>query len=456
MNQFGNIEFKEINPSTSSRKTPEIQLKFKMAFMEQHGSNRELVHSFPATAEELPEGVQAAVAKEIRNVVKTTLLCHPINEGTFESNRFTVISLFNRPDNLWKKYNTAVSNYREEEDSQKLNMACKIAAAAIQLRNDPLSLKMTVVEDSPDIVKMTELSFDEFNALRELDWLLRHKSDQKTPMLSSKQFDNDEMLKQFLEDMTNAEFLGFLPSSWYEGHRMWKCAQLYKKQHHMNLMFVKQSGNENWNNIVDDFETKVLEGQILSHENSCNKFAVDIYCCTINKFKEVYPGKDSEDFLLCMKKVACFLNMSSISSRNWYGFVASERMFGEFLSSIEKEDYGYCNPGKLTKKRLFSCASSVFRAIEPTAAFCLRDRLKIVPQMITKIFYIEKGARYLSLDHSDISVSEHLFHVLTVLGSNNQYVHNRNSIPRAFKATEIILELKKHETVLDESGEENE
>lgn len=140
-----------------------------------------------------------------------------------------------------------------------------------------------------------------------------------------------------------------------------------------------------------------------------------------------------------MQKISDFLKMSSISKINWVKLVAVQTKFESFLGNLDEANQLYDNPGKITRPRLFACASSLYPAYEPLAVFGVANRLATVPKMIALIYKIEKEKGSLSTIAKTTRTSEHLVHLLLTLGAQYPYVYNRNGISKSVRDVHFNL-----------------
>lgn len=173
----------------------------------------------------------------------------------------------------------------------------------------------------------------------------------------------------------------------------------HERQHNRELAYreddLTAKNKAGWKLVVAEFDkhkTDAVPQQNSGLANASNKFSVDVYCATINRYKTtISEDKQSwEHFLSEMQMVSAFLNKSSIKKTEWLSFIRCNPDYKHFFSGIEEANFLYDNPGKLTRARLFACASSVYAAPEPLALFGITERLALIPKMIAQIYAIEK------------------------------------------------------------------
>lgn len=196
--------------------------------------------------------------------------------------------------------------------------------------------------------------------------------------------------------------------------------------------------------VVDEFrkhKDDPIPQQNAALAYASNKFAVDVYCATINRYKNNIKSQVQtvDDFLTLMRIIAAFLNKSSIKKTEWLHFVKANSNYKAFFTGLEEANFLYDNPGKLTRARLFACASSLYKAPEPLALFGVNNRLALIPKMIAKIYDTEVKFNIIDKQKGNTSTSEHLCHLLMTLGGNNAYVWNRNMIPKSIRDTKFNL-----------------
>lgn len=251
----------------------------------------------------------------------------------------------------------------------------------------------------------------------------------------------NQMVKEFKSGMELAKIDNTFPTRWIKNHGVWKCVE-HEKQHGRILNYTDNDtgilDREAWKKMVAEFNTHINDAipqQNSALANASNKFAVDVYCATINRYKTTIAtaSQSWEHFLKGMRILSAFLQKSSIKKSEWLAFIRSNEEYKKFFAGIEEANFLYDNPGKLTRARLFACASSVFKAPEPLAMFGVENRLGLIPKMICTIYMIEKKFNIIDQQKGTSSTSEHLCHLLLTLGGNNAYVWNRNHIPNENK-----------------------
>lgn len=317
----------------------------------------------------------------------------------------------------------------------------KIGKAAIAIRNSSDVTKPTVITQHQAEVTINGLTADEITSLRELEELMKSKMTGTGKKGTAQEADN--MLTRFMADMENAKVAGFILQKWISDHRIWKCCQHYLQKNKSELKFDKIDNNEVWNKVVDEFINKFKEDAAPSTGSSfagaSNKFAVDVYCAAIARFKAKLPNMTVDDFFKAMEIVSAFLKMSSISKVNWASMIIANSKFKLFFSQLDEANQLYDNPGKITRPRLYACASSLFPAYEPLALFGVESRMAKIPKIIAAIYTIEKEKKVISEMYKSTSTSEHLIHLLLALGSTYPYVYNRNAIEGSVRNTAFNL-----------------
>lgn len=367
-----------------------------------------------------------------------------ISENTFDANQKTIKSLFDASEGLWKVYKDSITAYSNDDtEEMRLTKAKAIGAAAVKLRESQDDSRLTIIRASTKEVTIAGLSAAEIVSLKELHDLVLLK------MQGNGQKGNAEkanqMVREFKDDMELAKTDNTFPAKWIKNHGIWKCVQ-HEAQHGRNLEYtVDDAGvlnKEKWALVVAEFnkhKDDAVPAQGTGLANASNKFAVDVYCAAINRYKATVALKDQskENFLDLMKMVSAFLNKSSIKKSEWLHFIKANSDYKSFLSGLDEANYLYDNPGKLTRARLYACASSLYSAPEPLSLFGVENRLAIIPKMIAKIYEIEKKFNVIDKQKGTTSTSEHLCHLLLTLGSNNPYVYNRNEIPSSIRDTKF-------------------
>lgn len=380
--------------------------------------------------------------KELIQFFKT----NKISDNTFEENQKTVKSLFEADNELWKAYKDSVTAYSNDDtEEMRLNKAKAIGDAAVKLRESQDDARLTIIRESVKEVTIAGLTAAEIASLKELHELVLLKM-QGTGQKGSAEKAN-QMVREFKDDMELAKTDNTFPSKWVKNHGVWKCVQ-HELQKGRKLEFtVDDAGvhdKAKWALVVAEFErhkNDAIPAQGSGLANASNKFAVDVYCAAINRYKNTIDEKNQskDDFLLLMKMVAAFLNKSSIKKTEWLHFIKANSNYKNFLNGLDEANYLYDNPGKLTRARLYACASSLYSAPEPLSLFGVENRLAIIPKMIAKIYDIEKKFNIIDKQKGTTSTSEHLCHLLLTLGANNPYVYNRNKIPSSIRDTKFNL-----------------
>lgn len=371
---------------------------------------------------------------------------HAIPDSKYEENTKTLKAMFGSDTASWNTYKAAVAAYSNDAtEDERLACAISIGDAAVAIRLGKDDSKMTVITEGTAEVNVAGLGPEEITNLKELQTLVLTKM-QGTGEKGSAEKAN-QMVKEFKNDMELAKIDNTFPSRWIHNHGVWKCVQ-HELQAGRQLGYTENDAGvvdkAGWKKVVDEFnkhKDDAIPQQNTSLSNASNKFAVDVYCATINRYKTtILQAKQNwEHFLRAMQLVSAFLRKSSIKKTEWLAFIRSNEEYKPFFAGIEEANYLYDNPGKLTRARLFACASSVYKAPEPLALFGVENRLAIIPKMIAKIYVTEKKFNIIDKQKGTTSTSEHLFHLLLTLGSANAYVWNRNRIPKSIRETKFNL-----------------
>lgn len=369
-----------------------------------------------------------------------------VPDSKYEENTKTLKAMYNADEELWTKYKDAVSAYSNDAtEAERLACAIKIGEAAIAIRSKNDDSKMTIITEGTAEVTIAGLGPEEITNLKELQTLVLAKM-QGTGEKGSAEKAN-QMVKEFKNDMELAKIDNTFPSRWIRNHGVWKCVQ-HEQQSGRQLVYTEADAGAvdpaGWKKVVEEFnkhKDDAIPQQNTTLANASNKFAVDVYCATINRYRvNMTPAAQSwAHFLRSMQLVSAFLRKSSIKKTEWLAFIRSNEAYKPFFAGIEEANYLYDNPGKLTRARLFACASSVFKAPEPLALFGVQNRLAVIPKMIAKIYVTEKKFNIIDKQKGTTSTSEHLFHLLLTLGSTNAYVWNRNKIPKSIRETKFNL-----------------
>lgn len=223
------------------------------------------------------------------------------------------------------------------------------------------------------------------------------------------------------------------PHKWAQKQRVWK-----GKTININKNSVGNGEDAAWNALINEMEE--LKKDISPAKDAAplgmsNKFAVDVFACTINHFKRTMPEtqRGLPVFLRIMDAVAGYTCQSSISAAQWGRFVNAHADWQPFFRDIGAGNTLYDNPAKMTKARLFSCAALLYKGIEPTCLFGVGDHSTKIPKMISIIYKLETDYHEISPDVGHTSNSEHLLHLLLSLGAEHTYAWNRNHIPHSVR-----------------------
>lgn len=365
---------------------------------------------------------------------------NPIPEDVFNKNLKTLEILFNAKVELWTAYSDAVNNYSNDAtEEERLKFAIEIGNAAVKIRQANEQTKLTVITEGVKEVTIAGLTAEEIIQLKELHELVIAKM-QGTGQKGNAERAN-KMVEEFKSDMEFAKIDNTFPSKWIKNHGVWKCVQ-HELQAGRNLDYSEDDEGaldlEAWKKVVEIFnnhkdDAPPQTGTTL--QGASNKFAVDVYCATINRYKNKIPvGQQSwAHFKMLLQKVSAHQNKSSIKKSEWLLFIAANENCKPFFVGIDEGNSLYDNPGKLTKARLFACSASVFPAPEPLALFGVKDRLSKIPKMIAAIYEVEKKFNIIDKNKGTTSNSEHLCHLLLTLGSQHAYVWNRNHISHSIR-----------------------
>lgn len=369
-----------------------------------------------------------------------------INDNTYEENQKTIKSLFDAGEPLWKAYKDSVTAYSNDDTEEiRLQKAKNIGAAAVKLRESQDDSRLTIIRESTKEVTISGLTAAEIANLKELHELVLLKMQGSGQKGSAEKA--NQMVREFKDDMELAKIDNTFPSKWIKNHGVWKCVQ-HELQKGRKLEYtVDDNGvldKDKWTLVVAEFnkhKDDAIPAQGSGLANASNKFAVDVYCAAINRYKSTIKQQDQskDNFLILMKMVSAFLNKSSIKKTEWLHFIKANSNYKAFFNGLDEANYLYDNPGKLTRARLFACASSLYSAPEPLSLFGVENRLAIIPKMIARIYEIEKKFNIIDKQKGTTSTSEHLCHLLLTLGSNNPYVYNRNEIPSSIRDTKFNL-----------------
>lgn len=371
---------------------------------------------------------------------------NPIPAGTYTDNQTVLKALYEADENLWKAYGDAVTAYSNEKTTdQRLADANVISAAAIAIRSANANTKLTIISTGQAAVTLTGLTAAEIASLNALHQVV------VTKMTGSAGTGNAEkaakMVEDFKSDMEKAKIDNCFPERWANRHGVWKCVQ-HELQKGRALDYDENDptarDKEAWKNVVKRFKECKMDAIIQPNEtlaNASNKFAVDVYCAAINRYRMTTQEdkRSFDDFKTILEIVAAWLGKTSIKKSEWQNLVRVNKKYKQFLDRLDEANTLYDNPGKLTRARLFACASSVFAAPEPLAMFGVSSRLEKIPKMIVKIYDIEVTAGLIDVRRGTTSTSEHLLHLLLTLSSANAYVWNRNSIPTSIRQTTFHL-----------------
>lgn len=369
-----------------------------------------------------------------------------IPDETLTKNNEVFKRLFEAPIEKWNDYSSAVNSYTNDDtEEERLKKAIMIGDAAVSIRESSDMTKLTIITDGTKEVNITNLSIDEVALLKELHELVLTKMQGNGQKGSAEKA--NQMVAEFKRDMNLAKIDGTFPHRWVKNHGVWKCCE-HEKRLGNELKYSVDDADvvdkEGWVKVVEAFNrhkdsAPPQQGSTLA--NASNKFAVDVYCATINRFKTKMPeaNRGYDQLRLLLQKVAAFQNKSSVKKTDWMLFIAANPMFKNFLNGLDENNSLYDNPGKLTKARLFACAASMFPAPEPLALFGVNDRLSKIPKMIALIYSIEKKFNIIDKAKATTSSSEHLCHLMLTLGSQNAYVWNRNKIPHSIRDTKFNL-----------------
>lgn len=371
---------------------------------------------------------------------------NPVPENKLAENTACLEQVYNASEALWTAYKNEVNAYSNDDTEEvRIVKATQIGDAAVAIRNADEQTRLTVIRNAQVEVTLDGLTADEIIALKELHDLVLSKM-QGNGVKGSAEKAN-QMVVEFKNDMELAKIDNTFPTRWLKNHGVWKCCQ-HELQKGLILNYTYDDAGvvdkAKWKLIVDEFnkhKDNAIPQQGSGLMNSSNKFAVDVYCAAVNRYKNtIEQGKQSfQHFLNSLKLIAAFLNKSSIKKTEWIHFVAANSEYRAFYSGLDDGNFLYDNPGKLTRARLFACASSLFRAPEPIALYCVGERLGTIPKMIVKIYNIEKKFNIIDKTKGTTSTSEHLCHLLLTLGSTNPYVFNRNKIPTSIREVKFNL-----------------
>lgn len=371
---------------------------------------------------------------------------HPISQETYDGNLQVLKSLYDVKVELWNEYKDAVKKYsNDDNEDERLAKAIAIGDAAVKIRDQNDVTKLTVIRQSTKEVTVNGLTADEIILLKELHELVLVKM-QGTGQRGSAENAN-KMVAEFKRDMELAKIDNTFPSRWIKNHGVWKCCEHEKRQGRDLVYNYNDAGvldPVSWKLVVDEFNKHKVDAipqQGGNLANASNKFAVDVYCATINRYKTTMSEQKQswENFVVLMKIVAAFQCKSSIKKTEWLMFVRSNEQFKPFFNGLDEINFLYDNPGKLTRPRLFACAASVFPAPEPLSLFGVNDRLALIPKTIAKIYSVEKKFNIIDKMRGTTSSSEHLCHLMLTLGAQNSYVWNRNKIPHSIREVKFNL-----------------
>lgn len=373
---------------------------------------------------------------------------HPIPETTLQANRTVLKALYEVSGDLWKAYADAVSDFSNDaSDEERLKQATKIGQAALAIRTANNATKHTVITENQVEVTIAGLTADEIKSLKELHELVLAKMQASGEKGGAE--NANQMVAAFKQDMECAKIDNTFPYKWIKNHGVWKCCQ-HEKQKGGEIVYsaddpsVKEANREAWKKVVEEFnkhKDDAIPQKSSLLAGASNKFSVDIYCATINRYRNVIPENERswEDLLNALEVLSGFMGKSSIKKQDWLHFLGRNTKYKKFFSDLDESNFLYDNPGKLTKARLFACVSSVHKAPDSLALFGVNNRLEMIPKMIAKIYDIEKENNIIDKAKGTTSTSEHLCHVLLTLGATNSYVHHRNQIPKSIREVKFNL-----------------
>lgn len=340
---------------------------------------------------------------------------HPLPAETYTGNKIVIQKMYEADEDLWKAYETAVSAYSNDQtEEQRLDAAKAIGTAAIKIREYSDETKMTIIRNGQASVTIGGLTAAEIMSLRALHTIVT------TKMTGGQNTGNAEkaakMVDDFKSDMEHAKKDNTFPMRWTANNGVWRCVE-HEKQKGRILTYTDGDAGvidrEAWKEVVvkfNHYKNDAVAQPGMALANASNKFAVDVYCAAINRYRKTTLEKDRNfpHFYRAMEILAAWLNKTSIKKSEWLTFMASNKAYKAFFDRLDEANTLYDNPGKLTRSRAFACASSLFPAPEPLALFGVSNRMDLIPKMIVQIYDLETRANIIDVRKGTTSTSEHL------------------------------------------------
>nr|QPZ88456.1 putative nucleoprotein [Soybean thrips negative-stranded RNA virus 2] len=367
-------------------------------------------------------------------------------DSYYERNLRDFTALFNNRAALWNAYRQEADNYVPTAPlPARIQQAIAIARAAVELRG---VIPETILTTMASSVTVNEINPQDSADLLELCNFVKAKMTKTGQQGTEVAGNSEKMFKEYQREIRQAAVTGVISDTWFTKNRIWKMKQ-----------FAEMSGKEfpqlasrapegmtvnNWNQLKK--KIKDAEGSAPpNHEERseatqyANKFAVDSWCCVVNLFKKARPECTANEATTLLRKVAYFTLSERIGSKKWIQFLENlPAPESTMLRNLDALTSIFDNPAKCNKSRLFSCAATLYPGVDPTRVFA-KAVGTVELSLMASIYRLEKDAGAILPDPARTSTSEHLMHLLLVLGQAHDYSKNRNALNKSAITVEFVV-----------------
>lgn len=328
------------------------------------------------------------------------------------------------------------------EFADKIPLAQAVSDAYIALRNGA-GLQDTIIANNMVNVSLSGVTAANSLLLVELEDLVKRKMSGRMNAPAQNVAASAQMVNDLVADLNLAMETGDLPGNYFRNNRLWKIHQAAARLNPAVLIQALPGvkppdcprSDAQWTTFVQRYNTEVArapEGGVVGagqFAGASNKFAVDVWCCFIMHCKTINNNVTLETMLQILRDIANYTRQSRIGGLEWNRMVTRMGVNSAYIAGLNARFTLWDNPAKLTKNRLMACAATLFHSADSTFIFSVPQMSTLSSGLIASIYKIEKDAGLVIESKAETSTSEHLMHLLLVMGTDNGFWMNRNQIP---------------------------